>query len=922
MTLGSILYTIFFGPLQLLFEVIYMLTNKVVGNPGLSIVVLSFTMNILVLPLYRRADAMQEKERNMENALRGGVAHIKKTFKGDERMMILQTYYRQNNYKPTDVFKGSVSLFLEIPFFVAAYRFLSHLELLKGVSFGPFYDLGSADGLIQLYGMQINILPFIMTGVNLISCLIFTKGYPLKSKIQLYGMAIFFFFFLYGSPSGLLIYWTLNNLFSLVKTIMYKVKNPRKILASLAFACGLCIFMGDVLIFWTDYLKLRLFVGLIGVCLMVPWVWMHVPVVFLQNKISKHFVSKGKGKQFVSDDRAFFCSILFLIVLLGGAIPSAVIMSSPQEFANIFYFVHPLWFVVSAVCFAVGTFGVWMGVYRWLVDDQVKRWFDFGMVALCFGATINYMFFGKDLGLISSQLAYENGIDYSFSQEMINLFIVVVVIACVFLAYIFCKKVLCQLIVLSSVALLLMTASNANSIMASIQEIEGDVQEAGENEPSIPLSKTGKNVVVLMLDRAMGELVPYLMDEKPELEEQFAGFTYYENTVSYGAHTNIASPALFGGYEYTPFEMNKRDSEQLVDKHNEALKVMPVMFDREGFEVTVCDPTYANYQLSSGLSIYDDYPEMHTYLTSGRFNSKEIAKKEIDNNNRNFFCYSMMKCMPLFVQHTMYDKGRYYNSVNQDTTMGDQVAENQFVANGLSVYFLNEYTVLENLANMTEIKDSEKGTFLMMSNDTTHEAVILQKPGYEHIQNTNNTAYEKANKDLYTVNGKKYEMTTPDQYAHYDVNMAALLSVGRWLDYLRENDVYDNTRIIIVSDHGSHVSTAYEYSFYMPLLMVKDFNETEFKVSEELMTNGDVPTLAVTDVLTDLRNPFTEKEISSDYKSEEGVFVSTSHEWSPKTNNGNVFLPGPWYSVSGDSKNADNWVKVQENSISPLEEIR
>ena len=34
------------------------------------------------------------------------------------------------------------------------------------------------------------------------------------------------------------------------------------------------------------------------------------------------------------------------------------------------------------------------------------------------------------------------------------------------------------------------------------------------------------------------------------------------------------------GYEYTPVELNKRSDELLVDKQNEALKVMPVLFER------------------------------------------------------------------------------------------------------------------------------------------------------------------------------------------------------------------------------------------------------------------------------------------------------------------------------------------------------
>ena len=78
----------------------------------------------------------------------------------------------------------------------------------------------------------------------------------------------------------------------------------------------------------------------------------------------------------------------------------------------------------------------------------------------------------------------------------------------------------------------------------------------------------------------MGPYIPYIFNEKPELEAQFDGFTYYSNTASLGIKTNISTPSLFGGYEYTPAELNARDQELLVDKQNEALKVLPVMFDQ------------------------------------------------------------------------------------------------------------------------------------------------------------------------------------------------------------------------------------------------------------------------------------------------------------------------------------------------------
>ena len=188
MSFLSILETIFIGPLKLVFEIIFNLANRATDHPGLAIIFLSLIMNILVLPLYKRADAMQEQSRDIEAKLEKGVRHIKQTFSGDERMMILQTYYRQNNYKPTNALKGSVSLLLEIPFFMAAYQFLSHLSILDGVSLGPIADLGAPDGLLTIGGISINLLPVLMTLVNIISSSLYLKGFPLKTKIQLYGM--------------------------------------------------------------------------------------------------------------------------------------------------------------------------------------------------------------------------------------------------------------------------------------------------------------------------------------------------------------------------------------------------------------------------------------------------------------------------------------------------------------------------------------------------------------------------------------------------------------------------------------------------------------------------------------------------------------------------------------------------------------
>ena len=385
MSILDFAYTIFIMPLQMMFEVLYMFTNSVINDPGLSIIALSLMMNLLVLPLYMRADAMQEHERDMENLLHRGVSHIKKTFKGNEKSMMLSTYYRQNNYKPTDVFKGSISLFLEIPFFISAYMFLSHLSLLNGVSFWFIPDLGAPDGLINIGGFSINLLPFVMTGINLVSCVIFTKGMPAKTKVQLYGMAAFFLVFLYASPAGLVFYWTLNNLFALIKTIFYKLKNPQRIIKIIAAVFGVALLYYAGFVCETGRLA-RVVVAILGVACLMPGI---VSLILKKRepKPKKPFLDIEPSK------RRFITAGIFLTLFLGLFIPSTVIAASPQEFVAVSNYYNPLWYVISSSCLAMGFFLVWFGVFYWLCNKKAKVIFELGVWIFAGMAVINYMFF-------------------------------------------------------------------------------------------------------------------------------------------------------------------------------------------------------------------------------------------------------------------------------------------------------------------------------------------------------------------------------------------------------------------------------------------------------------------------------------------------------------------------------------------------
>lgn len=903
MSLFEIIGSILIGPLKLIFEVIFSVANKITAHPGIAIIVLSVMMNILVLPLYRRADAIQEEARDTENKLKDVVTHIKKTFSGDERMMILQTYYRQNNYSPLSVLSGSVSLLLEIPFFMAAYQFLSGVALFEGSSFGPISDLSAPDGLLVIGGMTINALPIIMTLVNVISSSLYLKGFPLKTKIQLYGMALFFLVFLYNSPAALVFYWTLNNLFSLVKTLFYRIKNSKTVLKVVLCIAGIAsIVTGIRLIgFWRS----AFLIG-VGCAAQLPWL---LPIV--KAKLPFLFPSAAPAKPSTT---LFVCGALFLTVLVGLLIPSAYVSASPQEYIDIYYFYNPVWYVINTLCMSAGMFLVWFGVFYWLANDKGKVIFSRLVWVLSGIMLVNYMLFGTNLGILSPDLLYTDGFFFTRKEQLINLAVVLILTVVLYLLATRFSRRLSTVLLIGTIALVSMSAINIVQIARTAEETKIQIEHSKNPLPSFSMSKDGKNVVVIMLDRGIGPFIPYLMEENPTLLKQFDGFTYYANTLSYGAFTNFGSPPLYGGYDYTPVEMNLRDTELLADKHNEALKVMPTLFAEADYDVAMIDPSYAGYQWLPDISIFDDMEGVNAYRAEGRFNDMESRINTVNARKRNFFLFSLMKTMPVVLQDPIYDGGMY-RAVRTSRVPND--TSSVFPA------FMNAYNVLKNMSTMTSITSGTENTFMFLRSNATHEAILLQEPYFEPASNIDNSAYYPAEGKTITDGVSSHLLDNEFKLSHYHVNMASLIQLGNWFDYLRSNGVYDNTRIIIVSDHGRDLrvfdqdeDSLHLIEYYQPMLLVKDFDAQGFTTSEEFMTNADVPALATKGLVDDPVNPFTGNALAGNEK-EQTQYVILSSDWDISVNNGNQFLPAQWAAVNGDVRIKDNWTFYTEPATLP-----
>lgn len=917
MVFWSYLYTFIFSPLELFFEFVFSIANKLTGNVGVSIVFLSLTVNLLCLPLYNRADKLQAEERDIQAKMARGIKHIKKKFKGDERFFMLQEYYRINHYKPIYALKSSFSLLLQIPFFIAAYNLLSNMKSFQGMPFGFIADLGKEDAMFMIGNFPVNVLPILMTLINIISGIIYTKGHPLKAKIQVYGLAAIFLVLLYHSPSGLVFYWLLNNVFSLAKNIVYKTKKPKMVLYSIFAAAGVITLVFSVI--RSDFdLRQKLVIALGAVLLCVP-----LATSILKNKIN------CKIKACRKNTASFFAGTVLMSLITGFLIPSAIINDSTMEFIDVVLSTNPILYIVNAMCLSFGSWVLWGGIFYYFMSENTKAVFCKAIWIICGVSVLDYMLFGTKLGNLSSALQFDNDPTFAISEYALNTLAVIALIVLLGLIYTKWSKITKSVLLVAVLSVFVLGAGNIAEIMGYYAGYD-DFYVPGGEEPVIPLSKNGQNVVVLMLDRAMGTQVPYIFNEKPELLEEFDGFTYYPNTISYGICTNVGSPVLYGGYDYTPENMNKRTDVSLESKHNEALKVMPELFYKNGYNVTICNPTYAGYQWIPDLSIYDEYPDFYCYNVNGLFSifdsgenqsSVDMSLRMQEIRNRNFFCYSLMKISPVLLQETLYDGGRYNESYSSN---GDseglagaaviQTLDGLSRSTGYATDFIESYAVLDNLPDITVIEDSADNNFFMMSSDITHSECLLQEPDYVPASVVDNTQYDVDMVARYTIDGRTMNMNSDIQVTHYHVTMAAFLKLGEWFDYLRENGVYDNTRIIIVADHGSNLGqfnvfcSGEDMERFMPLLMVKDFNASGYSISDEYMTNGDTPAIAMNGIIDDPVNPFTKNPINSDPKNGPQNVLCTK-DWNVNNNNGNAFNPGSWYQfMGGDPYNPDNWV--------------
>ncbi len=193
------------------------------GNFGFSIVLLTVCIKLLFWPLTQKSySSMKDMQKLQPQMQKLRAKHGKDKQKLNQEMMAL---YKENRVNP---FGGCLPMLVQIPVFFALYQvLLGAIELRHAPFMLWITDLSAADTLISdafNLSFALGPLPLIMGFTMFLQQKMTpTNMDPTQAKIMMF-MPVFFTFIFLSFPSGLVVYWLVNNLLTIAQQYMINRK--------------------------------------------------------------------------------------------------------------------------------------------------------------------------------------------------------------------------------------------------------------------------------------------------------------------------------------------------------------------------------------------------------------------------------------------------------------------------------------------------------------------------------------------------------------------------------------------------------------------------------------------------------------------------------------------------------------------------
>ncbi|GAB4175499.1 MAG: membrane protein insertase YidC [Terrimicrobiaceae bacterium] len=190
----------------------------VLGSYALAIIVLTLIIKSLLWPVQNKAT----NEMRKMAALSPKMTELREKYKDDPQKLNeeMMKMYREYGVNP---FSGCLPMLIQIPIFFGFYAMLGSAIELRNSSFLWVSDLSQPDTIGHVLGFPINLLPIVMAGTMVWQMIITPKSGDAMQQRIFYFMPIIFLGFCYNYASALALYWTTQNIFSIVQ--LYLTRN-------------------------------------------------------------------------------------------------------------------------------------------------------------------------------------------------------------------------------------------------------------------------------------------------------------------------------------------------------------------------------------------------------------------------------------------------------------------------------------------------------------------------------------------------------------------------------------------------------------------------------------------------------------------------------------------------------------------------
>ncbi len=197
-------------------------SHSLTGNYGIDIILLTVLVKLGFFPLSNKSFKSMAKMRELQPQME----RLREQYKEDREKLNQETMELYRRYKINPL-GGCLPMVVQMPVFIGLYQALSHaIELRQAPFFGWIQDLSQPDRLggLDLRFIEppgIPILTLLMGGSMLLQqAMTPTSGDPAQQKMMMFMPLIFTVMFV-NFPAGLVLYWLVNNVLSIVQQYAY-----------------------------------------------------------------------------------------------------------------------------------------------------------------------------------------------------------------------------------------------------------------------------------------------------------------------------------------------------------------------------------------------------------------------------------------------------------------------------------------------------------------------------------------------------------------------------------------------------------------------------------------------------------------------------------------------------------------------------